>query len=292
MSTFLDQKMETLKNLPASHLIKSEADINENLPWYVRFSSKILTSTNSTPKHIAFIMDGNRRYAKTKLNTQNVLQGHNAGFNKLIEILVWCRLLKIRIVSVYAFSIENFKRSDHEVGGLFKIFEEKLLELASPKNLEKLKENRIKIKFVGEIDRLPGDFKSRIDQITNVNFGEGNEAECTLNICLAYTSRNEIVNAVDKSIEQEQERDDFYQSDSGLAGTTSLEQFRESFEQCLMIQKPFPDIMIRTSGETRLSDFMLYQCFEKTRMEFIDCLWPEMGYFDFLKCVLNWQVFN
>jgi len=277
--------IDRIRNLPASNLIKSEADLYKNVPWYVKFASKILTSAN-TPQHVAFIMDGNRRFARTKLNTQNVLQGHTAGFDKLCEILIWCRILKIEHVSVYAFSTENFKRSETEVSGLLKLFNEKLDDLCgeNDQNLEKLTKNDIKINFVGQIDRLPLDLKAKIGKIHETwENGSKNcsknerQPKCTLNICLAYTSSEEITTALEKS--KNKKSDD---------QTTFINEFKSN----LLIKEPFPELLIRTSGETRLSDFLLFQVFEKTRLEFVKCLWPDLGFFDFFGCVLNWQVFN
>lgn len=278
--------IQKLKDASANNLILSEADIYNSayLPWYVKLASNVLTSTNNTPKHVAFIMDGNRRFAKTKLGTSEVIQGHSAGFDKLCEILIWCRICQIETVSVYAFSTENFKRSPTEVLGLMKLFEEKLDQIISEtENLTKLKANSVKINFVGQIEQLPEKLRAKISKI---HAAWPEKPTCTLNVCLAYVSKDEIVQAVEKTVEN------CRISPSGDRCSLSDQQFCQKFKENLQISEPFPDLLIRTSGETRLSDFMLYQVFENTRLEFIPSLWPDMTFFDFFKCILNWQVFN
>jgi len=254
---------------PQKTIITSETDIINQVPWYIKWATSILTSTNQVPKHIAFIMDGNRRFAKNK--NQKVLEGHKAGFEKLADVLVWCRLCKVKEVTVYAFSLENFKRSQSEVDGLMKLFESTFEQIRG--DLESARKNRIQIKIVGEIHLLSDNIVKMIEEIhESTRFDENSEVgpSCTMNVCIAYTGRQEIVNALDRATKNG-ETDDFKK----------------------YLDLPPADILIRTSGETRLSDFMLYQtAMEKTRICFVDSLWPDFKFYEFLKCILEWQIFN
>lgn len=258
----------SLANNIKSHksIITSETDIIKQVPWYIKWVASILTSTNQIPKHIAFIMDGNRRFARNK--NQQVLEGHKAGFEKLADVLIWCRLCKVKMVTVYAFSLENFKRSQTEVDGLMKLFESTFEQIKG--DLKLAKKNRIEIKIVGEIHLLSEKIRKMICEIHDNNEFGGEEPACTMNVCIAYTGRQEIVNALDRA---------------------SKNQETQQFEQYFDI--PPADILIRTSGETRLSDFMLYQTSQhKTRICFINSLWPDFKFLEFIKCYLEWQIYN
>jgi len=258
-----NQVTESLKRKRS--LIAKEADIIEELPFYIRWAAQILTSMpNKIPHHIAFIMDGNRRFARAR--GQQVLQGHKAGFDKLGEVLMWCRLCRVKMVTVYAFSLENFKRSKDEVSGLMQLFEDTCRQLKV--ELARAKDNKIQIKIVGETHLLP---QSTQEMIQEIHDNAPEEVDCVFNVCIAYTGRQEIVNALDRS----------QKSENG--GT--LDQFMDI---------PPADILLRTSGEARLSDFMLYQCFqsERTRLCFVQSLWPDFTFYEFARSYVEWQVFN
>ncbi|KAE8623885.1 hypothetical protein XENTR_v10005767 [Xenopus tropicalis] len=194
------------------------------------------------PKHVAFIMDGNRRYAK-KCHVERQ-EGHSQGFEKLAETLRWCLNLGICEVTVYAFSIENFKRSAEEVEGLMELARQKFARLLEEK--DKLKKHGVCIRVLGDMTLLPLDIQKLIAQAV---LETKDYSTCFLNVCFAYTSRHEISNAIREAAWGVQE---------GLLDPRDVSE--SLLDQCLYTAKSLePDLLIRTSGEVRLSDFLLWQ---------------------------------
>ncbi|KAJ1529056.1 hypothetical protein HK096_009517 [Nowakowskiella sp. JEL0078] len=194
------------------------------------------------PKHVAFIMDGNRRFAK-KLKVQTNI-GHLQGFKTLEKTLEWCLDLGVNVVSVYAFSIENFKRSEEEVNLLMELFSEKLREFAqNPKFVEK---HGIRMKVLGAIEMLPENVQRAIRDAENLT----RHNDCAiLNVLCPYTSQYEITNAVNLIKEDVK---------SGLMDVDEID--IESIESRFFDGDcPNLELIVRTSGEVRLSDFMLWQ---------------------------------
>ncbi|MDD2505337.1 MAG: polyprenyl diphosphate synthase [Bacilli bacterium] len=183
------------------------------------------------PKHLGIIMDGNRRWAKQ--NGKKNIEGHLAGANRIIELSKYIFKKNIKYLSIYAFSTENFGRSAEEVnylmGLIVKFFNEKLNEFH--------KEN-IKIIFSGRKEPLSNkvwDIICKVVSLTKNNTGG------TLNICLNYGGRNEIIDAINKLISDKEDINE------------------DNFKKCLYQELPDLDFVIRTSGEQRLSNFMLWQ---------------------------------
>lgn len=237
--------------------------------WLESFTCSVLRR-GQIPRHVAFIMDGNRRYA----NKSNIdrYDGHKQGFNTLAKVLSWCRELGIHHVTLYAFSIENFKRTQDEVNSIMDLAREKCDSLLD--ELDKVNEAGIRVRVVGDLNLVPKDLKIKIDKIEKVT---AKNDKAFLNICLAYTSRHEIVAAIQKLSTE------FHQQ-----GDTTANIDLATFEQKLFIPRPFPDMIIRTSGEVRLSDFMLWQSKDATLI-FVDALWPEISIWDFMKAIFHWQ---
>ncbi|XP_078001691.1 dehydrodolichyl diphosphate synthase complex subunit DHDDS isoform X2 [Phascolarctos cinereus] len=206
-----------------------------------RFCANIIKA-GPMPKHIAFIMDGNRRYAqKCQVERQ---EGHTQGFNKLAETLRWCLNLGIREVTVYAFSIENFKRSKNEVDGLMELARQKFTRLMEEQ--EKLEKHGVCIRVLGDLQLLPLDLQELIAKAVQAT---RNYSKCFLNVCFAYTSRHEISNAVKEMA---------WGVEQGLLDPSDVSE--SLLDKCLYTNNsPNPDILIRTSGEVRLSDFLLWQ---------------------------------
>ncbi|XP_009700496.1 PREDICTED: dehydrodolichyl diphosphate synthase isoform X4 [Cariama cristata] len=197
-----------------------------------RFCANIIKA-GPMPKHVAFIMDGNRRYAQ-KCHVERQ-QGHSQGFDKLAQTLRWCLNLGIREVTVYAFSIENFKRSKEEVDGLMDLARQKFSRLL--------------------------------------------EEQCFLNVCFAYTSRHEISNAV---------REMAWGVEQGLLEPSDVSE--SLLDKCLYTNNsPDPDLLIRTSGEVRLSDFLLWQT-SHSCLVFQSVLWPEYSFWNLCEAILRFQM--
>uniref|UniRef100_H0VBI9 Alkyl transferase n=1 Tax=Cavia porcellus TaxID=10141 RepID=H0VBI9_CAVPO len=207
------------------------------LSLWERFCANILKA-GPMPKHIAFIMDGNRRYAK-KCQVERQ-EGHSQGFNKLAETLRWCLNLGILEVTVYAFSIENFKRSKNEVDGILDLAREKFSYLM--KEQEKLQKYGVCIRVLGDLHLLPLDLQELIAQAVRATKNYNNDvSECLLDKCL-YTHHS-----------------------------------------------PHPDILIRTSGEVRLSDFLLWQT-SHSCLVFQPILWPEYTFWNLCEAILQYQM--
>jgi ditrans,polycis-polyprenyl diphosphate synthase len=192
------------------------------------------------PRHIAIIMDGNRRFAK-KINREKAT-GHALGFEKLLETLEWCLDLGVTEVTVYAFSIYNFQRSKDEVDGLMELAKQKISRLLEKKKL--IDDHGLCIRVLGDLTRLPHDVQVSVAQAIQQT---KHNNKVFLNVCLSYASRYEISEAIQKLVDGSHEGK-IYPSDIS----------EDLLESCLYTSK-HPDLLIRTSGEVRLSDFLIWQ---------------------------------
>ncbi|TFK73809.1 Di-trans-poly-cis-decaprenylcistransferase [Pluteus cervinus] len=218
------------------------------------------------PKHVAFVMDGNRRYARSK--QKEVKEGHWEGFYALKRMLEICLKLGIKCVTTYAFSIENFKRPKEEVDALMQLAEEKLMELCEKGSL--LAEYGVRLNVLGRKELFPESLQKVIQQAEEMT-RHNNRA--ILNLCMPYTSRDEITTAVETTVRQADITEKTVEDNlmTSLAGSPPL------------------DILIRTSGVRRLSDFLLWQCCEDTQLHFIPTYWPDFGMLDFVPILLDYQ---
>lgn len=237
--------------------------------WLENLACSILRC-GQVPKHVAFIMDGNRRFAnKVKIDKAD---GHKKGFDTLAKVLSWCRELGINQVTLYAFSIENFKRTPEEVNSIMNLAREKCDSLLN--ELDKVHEAGIRVRIAGNLHLLPKDLRDRVVRIQDATC---NNDKAYLNICMAYTSRQELVSAIKNlSIMVKGKAISPDHVDMTL------------LEKKLYLSRPFPELIIRTSGEVRLSDFMLWQC-QESMLIFVDALWPEISIWDFMKAIFHFQ---
>ncbi|KAL7840057.1 hypothetical protein AOLI_G00253800 [Acnodon oligacanthus] len=235
-----------------------------------RLSANILKA-GPMPKHVAFIMDGNRRYARKRHVERQ--KGHMQGFDKLAETLRWCLNLDIREVTVYAFSIENFKRSKEEVDGLMELAKEKFLRLLDEQ--ENLEKHGVCIRVLGDLTLLPEDLQRLIAKAVVATRAHN---RCFLNVCFAYTSRHEIANAVKEMA---------WGVEQGLIKSSDVSE--ALLNECLYTSNsPNPDLLIRTSGEVRLSDFLLWQT-SHSCLVFQSVLWPEYSFWNLCEAILQYQ---
>ncbi|XP_061530610.1 dehydrodolichyl diphosphate synthase complex subunit DHDDS isoform X3 [Phycodurus eques] len=224
------------------------------------------------PKHVAFIMDGNRRFARRK--NMDRQEGHMQGFNKLAETLRWCKHLNIPEVTVYAFSIENFKRTKDEVDGLMELAKQKFERLLEER--ESLEKHGVCIRVLGDLNLLPLDLQQLIAKAVLTTRAHN---KCFLNVCFAYTSRYEMTNAV---------REMAWGVEQGLIKASDVSEALLS--ECLYSNNsPNPDLLIRTSGEVRLSDFLLWQM-SHTCLVFQSVLWPAYSFWNLCEAILQYQV--
>jgi len=240
------------------------------LSWLEWFGVNVV-KRGKVPRHIAVIMDGNRRYARQA--GREVIAGHEAGFEKLAETLRWCRELGVREVTVYAFSIENFNRAESEVSNLLNLAKDKFSALLEES--EKLKEAGVRVRIIGNTSYLPQDLQDIIQEVEDTT---KDNSESLLNIALSYTAREEISQAVMK-----------------VAGQLAQEEIDEEDVTEEMVTKmlytgdsPSPELLIRTSGETRLSDFMLWQA-SRSITYFSPVLWPDFSLWHLLSGILFFQ---
>jgi len=243
------------------------ADPKEKDSWLHQFVSYILKA-GPIPKHVAFIMDGNRRFART--NSLKTIDGHSQGFQKLAEVLKWCNSLNIKQVTVYAFSLENFKRSDQEVNDLMDLASNKLNNVLKEK--QRLMDQGVCIRFIGDKKRLPQDLQQTVQELESAT--KDNKI-CFLNVCIAYTSRYEMVEGIKCLIN----------------GVENEQIFIEDIDEMLfekVLQVPKVDLLIRTSGEIRLSDFLLWQC-SSSVLSFIKSYWPDFSVWQFYLIILEYQ---
>ncbi|KAG2419530.1 hypothetical protein HFD88_004326 [Aspergillus terreus] len=325
------------------------------------------------PQHVAFVMDGNRRFART--HGIETVEGHNLGFEALARILEVCYRSGVKVVTIYAFSIENFKRSKFEVDALMEMARVKLSQMAQ--HGEILDRYGAKVRVLGRLDLLRPDVLAAVNRAMDMT---SNNGDCVLNICFPYTSRDEITGAirdtvteyskplrsagspsagqrtpfsethialniraqnlnskgeemnsdVESASESSMQSDDgaarqdpakIYESGSSFSSSTTLHLggnhdgstlkavtagkggdterpvfmspetiTRQTLTSHLLTKDNPPlDLLVRTSGVERLSDFMLWQCHEDTEIVFLDVLWPEFDLWHFLPVLLGWQ---
>ncbi len=209
------------------------------------------------PRHIAVIPDGNRRWAKKRLLP--AAAGHRAGVEAFKKLLSNCADRGVKYVTFYAFSTENWKRSETEVGALMKLLLDNLV------NVEKLLgENRKKVRFL-----ISGDRSALGDELLKA-IGEterktGDNSDLTAVLCINYGGRDEIVHAARKLAED---------AAKGIILPGDIDE--TVFSRCLYEDVPDPDLIIRTSGEQRISNFMLWQA-AYAEFYFSDVLWPDFG---------------
>lgn len=222
------------------------------------------------PTHVAIIMDGNGRWAKQK-NLPKIV-GHNAGMKAMKEIVKSASSLGIKFLTVYAFSTENWKRSEEEVGGIFKL----LISYAAAE-LEELNANNVRVEAVGDISALPPDALASIKKAMGVT---ARNDGLRLNVALNYGARAEICNAL-RSL-----------GGDVRAGTLEPEDIDEDLISSRLYSNaagiPDPELLIRTSGEKRVSNFLLWQI-AYSEMVFTDVLWPDFTPEEFEKCIEEYQ---
>ena len=224
------------------------------------------------PKHIGVILDGNRRWAIN--HSLDPKLGHHYGADKTEEVLRWCLDLGIQSITLYVFSTENFRRAREEVEDLMNLFEERLQKLKEDEDIHK---HKVRIKAIGRINLLPERLQRLIREIEEETKKYDGHF---LNLAIAYGGRAEIIDATKKIAKKI------------LDGELSIEDINEkTFEKNLYtshLPKQDPDLIIRTSGEERLSGFLLYQS-AYSELCFIDVYWPEFRRIDLLRAIRTYQ---
>ena len=220
------------------------------------------------PNHVGIIMDGNGRWAKQRGNVR--VFGHQHGVTAVREVTEAAAEIGIKYLTLYAFSTENWRREKKEIDYLMNLLVEFVF-----KELENLHKNDVKITMMGNMEDLPSKTRKEVERAIELT---KNNKTLHLNIALSYGSRNEIVNAV-KNIIKDYENNKI-----------DIEEINEeSFKKYLFTNDmPDPDLLIRTSGELRLSNFLLYQL-AYTEFYFTEVLWPDFNKNELIKAIENYQ---
>ena len=219
---------------------------------------------NNLPKHIAITMDGNGRWAKSKGKLR--IFGHNNGVKAVRDTVEGAAEIGIEYLTLYAFSTENWDRPEKEVNALMT-----LLVSAINKETKTLMDNNIRLSAIGDIKKLPSKAQKELQEAVAKT---KDNTRMTLVLALSYSGRGEIINAVQNIIKD---------------GKKPEEINEDTFQQYLTTKSvPDPELLIRTSGEYRISNFLLWQI-AYSELYFTDTLWPDFRRADLYKAILNYQ---
>ncbi len=238
-----------------------------------RLESEVLREP--VPQHVGIILDGNRRWARAR-GLRDPVEAYRIGAEKLDEVLAWCADLGIPAVTLWAFSTENLSRDPEEVKGLLSVIEAKLHAVAEDPRIHR---RRVRVQAVGKLELLPDSMLAAVRRAEQATAGY---TEAVLTFALAYGGREEIADAVRRFLR-----------DRAKQGA-SIEEIIESVTQddigryLYAAHLPDPDLIIRTSGEVRLSGFLLWQS-AYSEFYFCDVHWPAFRKIDFLRAIRSYQ---
>ena len=223
---------------------------------------------NNLPQHIAIIMDGNGRWAQK--HTIGRIRGHKKGAQAVRTVVRACREIGVKYLTLFAFSSENWERPTKEVQALMSLLEEYLI-----KEVKELQKQGIRLTTIGETDRLYPSVREKLQQAKEITLKND---KMVLNLALSYGGKDEIISAVKKIIKDNKE---------GKINITDIN--KEIFSSYLYTSgMPDPDLLIRTSGEYRISNFLLWQT-AYTELHFTKVLWPDFTKDDLLKAIDSYQ---
>jgi tritrans,polycis-undecaprenyl-diphosphate synthase [geranylgeranyl-diphosphate specific] len=235
-----------------------------------RLESEIIR--NSLPNHIAIILDGNRRWAR--YNFVGLKNGHLMGADKAEELLNWIHDLGIRITTLYVLSNENLERTGEEVNTIYKLLQIKLEKLYTDCRIHR---RQMKIKAIGNIKILPKQLQEILSKLERET---ANYNKMFLNIAIAYGGQKELVDAIKKIAMM------------AKSGKIDVDDIDETIiESCLYtshLPQPEPDLILRTSGEKRLSGFLIWQS-AYSELVFMDVFWPEFRKIDLMRAIRTYQ---
>lgn len=230
----------------------------EKLSWWHKYLARIL-SNGPVPHHVAFILDGNRRWARQR--NLDVRFGHESGAYKADWVGKFMQALGVQELTMYLFSIENFKRNSEEVDYLMAHLESHMLEFQE-------RMPNAKYRVIGDTTLLSTSIQ---EQIEKLELETKDKQGIVINVAIAYTCRDDITQAIKRALEG-----------SGQISVQSIE------EQMYTNSLSHVDMLVRTSGETRLSDFLMWET-ASALLYFVDKLLPDVNSWDIVKCVLKYQ---
>ena len=241
-------------------------------PVYKLYEKRLSSQVRKgpVPTHLAVIMDGNRRYAESLGLDPN--EGHAIGKGTLENLSVWCRDLNIRYLTVYAFSLENFGRKEEELEALMVLFEE---SFRSAGDDPRVHNNKVRVRALGHRELLPD---SVVEAIEYAESRTKDYKDYNYSLAVAYGGRQEIVRSMKKIGEKIKSGEiDSNQIDADLIS-----------DNLYTSGLPDPDLILRTSGEERVSNFLLWQL-AYSELYFADVFWPELRKIDFLRAIRSFQ---
>ncbi|MFQ5627858.1 MAG: isoprenyl transferase, partial [bacterium] len=227
-----------------------------------------ILSSDKIPEHVAIIMDGNGRWAKQRQLSR--VEGHKEGINSVREIVRAAGELGIKYLTLYTFSTENWKRPELEVSALMSLLLQTIRD-----ELDELNRNNVKLQTIGHLEDLP--FLPRRGLLHAMKVLRQNSG-LTLNLALSYSSRREIMDAVKKIVA------------AAIAGQVKPDDVNEALieNHLYTAQIPDPDLLVRTSGELRISNFLLWQL-AYTEIYVTQLLWPDFRQLEFFKAIRAYQ---
>lgn len=229
-------------------------------------------TSDEMPEHVGIILDGNRRWGFEKYRDK--LNGHLYGAKTGEDFLAWCLDLGIKTVTLYVFSTENFHRPKEEVDTILRLIEKEARKLITD---ERIHDRKVHVKAIGRLELLPESLHEVLAEVERVTAGYDQHY---LNIAVAYGGRAEIVDAAKRIIDEVK---------SGSLDEESVDE--DVFRKYLYtshLPNPYPELIIRTSGEERLSGFLLWQA-AYSEFVFLDVYWPEFRRIDLLRAVRTYQ---
>ncbi len=229
-------------------------------------------ASDEMPEHVGIILDGNRRWGFEKYGDK--LNGHLYGARTGEDFLEWCLALGIRTVTLYVFSTENFLRPREEVDTILKLIEDEARKLITDKRIH---DHKVHVKAIGRLELLPESLRGALAEVEKVTAGYDKHY---LNIAVAYGGRAEIIDAAKRIIDEVK---------SGSLDEKAVDE--DMFGKYLYtshLPNPNPELIIRTSGEERLSGFLLWQA-AYSEFVFLDVYWPEFRRIDLLRAVRTYQ---
>lgn len=231
-------------------------------------TSKAEVDFDHLPRHVAIIMDGNGRWAKKRGLPRTA--GHAAGAETFRTIATYAKEIGLDYLSVYAFSTENWKRSEDEVGAIMKLLKKYLLEA-----IGQMERDRVKMEFFGDLSRLSPELQELCQRTREISKRYDG---CQVNICLNYGGRDEIIRGIK-----------VWQADCA-AGKADADSLTEDVFGNYLFSKgvPDPDLIIRPSGELRTSNFLLWQS-AYSEFYFTNVLWPDFSKEDLLEAIADFQ---
>jgi len=241
---------------------------------YSLYSNKLEKEIMSKemPKHIALILDGNRRWARKNFALVNM--GHIGGADAVENLLDWCEEFDIGIITLYALSAENLKRDDKELADLYSLIQIRLEKLYNDSRIHR---NKMRVKAIGRIDLLPKSIQEILGKLDSTTRSYNKHF---LNIAIAYGGQDEMVDAIKKIGAKIKD---------GMLDVQDIN--REEIEANLYtshLPQSSPDMILRTSGEKRLSGFLLWQS-AYSELLFMDIFWPEFRKIDFMRAIRTYQ---